>query len=55
MMTGLLTSSINKANLFKKKLSNPTEPNITKYKTFNKLDKTTNRQLKIRDYDEAFK
>ncbi|KAK2170315.1 hypothetical protein LSH36_3g10015 [Paralvinella palmiformis] len=52
MTTGLLTSSIN--NLFQKKLSKPTEPNITKYKTFNKLYNTTSRQLKIRYYDEVF-
>jgi len=49
MTTGLLTSSINKAKLFNKKLSKPIEPNIAKYKTFNKLYNTT-----IRYYDEVF-
>ena len=54
MTTGLLTSSINKAKLLKKKLSKPTEPNITKYKNFNKLYNTTKQQLKIWYYDEVF-
>jgi len=54
MTTGLLTSSINKAKLFKNKLSKLIEPNITKYKTFNKLYNMTRRQLKIRYHDEVF-
>jgi len=55
MTTGLITStSINKAKLFKKKLSKPIEPNITKYNTSNKFYNTTMRQLMMRDYDEVF-
>ena len=52
---GLLTSSINKAKLHKKKLSNPTEYNISKYKSYNKLYNKTRRIIKIRYYDELFK
>jgi hypothetical protein len=51
---GLLTSSINKAKLHKKKLSNPTEHNICKYKTYNKLYNKTRRIIKIRYYHELF-
>ena len=51
---GLLTSSINKTKLYNKKLSKPTEYNICKYKSYNKLYNKLRRTLKIRYYEELF-
>jgi len=50
---GLLVSSRNKAKLLTKKLHRPTEANIVKYKTYNKMYNTLKRAMKIRYFHNA--
>ena len=47
---GLLTSSRNKVKLLNKKLVNPTEQNLTRYKIYNNIYNKLRRQLKINYY-----
>ena len=46
LTTGLLTSSINKGKVFSLKLHNPTDENIRKYKTYNKVFNKLKRKMK---------
>ena len=54
MTQGLLTSSITKAKLHKKKLSRPTQTNIDKYKNYNTVFNTARRQIKQQYYEQLF-
>jgi len=54
MTQGLLHSSINKAKLYKKKLSSPTPANIQHYKNYNSIFNTTRKHAKKRYFEELF-
>ena len=52
---GLLESSINKTKLFTKKLKNPTEHNINKFKDYNKLFNKIKKNMKINYHSSTIK